>query len=199
MTGDPVACRATAQAERTQEQATAWRKARAPSRAHLRSVTPGPEDRATDQETQGSHLARLIQEAGLNNNSLAKLSGVRRESISRVVNDHARLGPRLAERLAPPLGVTVDELVTPQGPTEARLRRLEHRLRELEEDRDYLLQVVRQLVTHLDHAGLGAPRMPPAPRPNASVVRRPGVEARDGTDPAAVRQGQRRPRLSRHR
>ena len=73
-------------AERTHEQATAWRKARAPSRAHLRSVTAG-------QETQGSHLARLIQEAGLNNNSLAKLSGVRRESISRVVNDHATLGP----------------------------------------------------------------------------------------------------------
>ena len=186
-------------AERTHEQATAWRKDRAPSRAHLRSVTPGQEPRAAGQETQGSHLARLIQEAGLNNNSLAKLSGVRRESISRVVNDHARLGPRLAERLAPPLGVTVDELVAPQGPTEDRLRRLERRLRELEDDRDYLLQVVRQLVTHLDHAGLGAPRMPPAPRPNASVVRQPGVEARDGTDPAGVRQGQRRPRLSRHR
>jgi plasmid maintenance system antidote protein VapI len=187
------------QAERTEAQAAAWRKAREPSRAHLRSVTPGPEGRAAGQETQGSHLARLIQEAGLNNNSLAKLSGVRRESISRVVNDHARLGPRLAERLAAPLGVTVDELVAPQGPTEPRLRRLERRLRELEEDRDYLLHVVRQLITHLDHAGLGAPRIPPAPRPTASVVRRSGIEARGGTDPAAVGQGQRRPRLSRHR
>jgi plasmid maintenance system antidote protein VapI len=187
------------QAERTQEQATAWRKARAPSRAHLRSVTPGQEPGAVPRETQGAHLARLIQEAGLNNNSLAKLSGVRRESISRVVNDHARLGPRLAERLAPPLGVTVDELVAPQGPTEARLRRVERRLRELEDDRVYLQPVLRQLVTHLDQAGLGAPRMPPAPRPGASVVRQPGVEARDGTDPADVSQGQRRPRLSRHR
>jgi plasmid maintenance system antidote protein VapI len=186
------------QAERTHEQATAWRKDRAPSRAHLRSVTSGraPRDPAAP-ETQGSHLARLIQEAGLNNNSLAKLSGVRRESISRVVNDHARLGPRLAERLAPSLGVTVDELVAPQGPTEVRLRRLELRLRELEDDRDYLLQVVRQLVTHLDHVGLGAPRIPPAPRPNASVARPPGVEP--DAETAVAEPGRRRPRLSRHR
>ena len=185
------------QAERTHEQATAWRKHRAPSRAHLRSVTPGQEPRAAGQDTQGSYLARLIQEAGLNNNSLAKLSGVRRESISRVVNDHARLGPRLAERIAPPLGVTVDELVAPQGRTEGPLRRLEHRLRELEDDRDYLLQVVRQLVTHLDHVGLGAPRIPPAPRPNASVARPPGVEP--DAETAVAEPGRRRPRLSRHR
>jgi plasmid maintenance system antidote protein VapI len=157
---------------------------------------PGQEPRAAGQETQGGHLARLIQEAGLNNNSLAKLSGVRRESISRVVNDHARLGPRLAERVAPPLGVTVDELVAPQGP-EARLRRLERRLRELEDDRDYLLQVVRKLVTHLDHAGLGAPRMPPMPRPNASVARPPGAEP--DAESAVAEPGRRRPRLSRHR
>src|SRR5262245_26861349 len=119
-------------------------------------------------ETQGDHLARLIQEAGLNNNRLAKLSGVRRESISRVVNDHAGLGPTLAKRLAPPLGVTVDELVVPLEREVESRRRLELRLRELEEDRDYLLQVVRQLLLHLEQAGVGAPHIPAEPRSVAS-------------------------------
>ena len=188
-----------ARAQRSVEQAASWQKDRAPSRAHLRSVTSRRDPRvAAGPETQGRRLARLIQEAGLNNNSVAKLSGVRRESISRIVNDHARLSPSLAERLAPALGVTVDELVVPLDQHDAAVRRLEHRVRELEEDRDYLLQVVRQLVTHLDHAGLGAPRMPPAPRSSVSIARPLGAEAGDDTVLDAE-PGRRRPRLSRHR
>jgi plasmid maintenance system antidote protein VapI len=188
-----------ARAQRSVEQAASWQKDRAPSRAHLRSVTSRQEPRvAAGEETQGRHLARLIQEAGLNNNSVAKLSGVRRESVSRIVNDHARLGPKLAERLAPALGVTVDELVVPLDQHDAAVRRLDHRVLELEEDRDYLLLVVRQLVTHLDHAGLGAPRMPPAPRSSVSIARPLGAEAGEENVPGAE-PGQRRPRLSRHR
>ena len=184
--------------EERDERITSGRKRVPPAGAPRRRVTrPRAVEAPVVAETQGEHLARLIHDAGLNNNTLAKLAGVRRESISRVVHDHARLGPRLAERIAPPLGVTVDELVAPQGRTEGPLRRLEHRLRELEDDRDYLLQVVRQLVTHLDHAGLGAPRMPPAPRPNASVARPPGAEP--DAETTIAEPGRRRPRLSRHR
>jgi plasmid maintenance system antidote protein VapI len=188
-----------ARVQRSVDHAASWQKNRAPTQAHLRSVTSRQEPRvAAGQETQGRHLARLIQKAGLNNNSVAKLSGVRRESISRIVNDHARLGPRLAERLAPALGVTVDDLVVPLDQHDAALRRLEGRVRELEEDRDYLLQAVRQLVTHLDHAGLGAPRMPPAPRSSASIARPLGAEVGQETVLDAE-PGRRRPRLSRHR
>jgi len=149
--------------------------------------------------SQGDHLARLIQEAGLNNNALAKLSGVRRESISRVVNNHVALGPRLAEQLAPPLGVTVDELIVPRERAVESSRGLELRLRELEEDRDYLLQALRQLLAHLDKAGIGAPHVPAPPRSVASGALAPGLTARDGTDELDVLPGQRRPKLRRHR
>lgn len=152
----------------------------------------------TPAETQGSHLARLIQEAGLNNNKLATLAGVRRETISRVVNDHAGLGPTLAQRLAPPLGVTVDELVVPREPQVGPQRSVELRLGELEEDRDYLLQVVRELLAHLEKMGIGAPPIPPRPRSGVSV-RAPGRTAQDGTDAVEVAAGQRRPRMRRHR
>ena len=150
------------------------------------------------QESQGNHLARLIQEAGLNNNRLAELSGVRRESISRVVNDHAGLGPSLAKRLAPPLGVTVEELVVPRAREPEARRDLEGRLRELEEDRDYLLQVVRALLDHLDKMGVSAPHIPPPPRLGPSA-RAPGRAAQDGTEVDEIAPGQRRPRLRRHR
>ena len=150
--------------------------------------------------SQGSHLARLIQDAGLNNNKLAALAGVRRESISRVVNDHAALGPRLAERLAPPLGVTVEELVIPRAPEPQPQpqRDLELRVRALEEDREYLLEVVRQLLAHLEKMGVGAPHIPAPPRSSASV-RAPGRTAQDGTELVEIAPGQRRPRLRRHR
>jgi len=140
----------------------------------------------------------LIQEAGLNNNKLAELSGVRRESISRVVNDHAGLGPTLAKRLAPPLGVTVEELVVPREPKVEPRPSVELRLRELEEDRDYLLQVVRELLAHLEKMGVGAPPIPSPPRSGVSV-RAPGRTAQDGTDGAEAAAGQRRPRMRRHR
>jgi transcriptional regulator with XRE-family HTH domain len=149
-------------------------------------------------ESQGSHLARLIHEAGLNNNKLAELSGVRRETISRVVNEHAGLGPSLAKRLAPPLGVTVEELVVPREPEVEPRRSLELRLRELEEDRDYLLDVVRQLLAHLEKMGVGAPHIPSQPRAGA-FVRAPGRTAQDGMEMAEIEPGQRRPRLRRHR
>lgn len=188
------------QAQPSHEQTTAQRKDRARSRGHLRSVTPGRVTEApADQDTQGRHLSRLIQEAGLDNSSLAKLAGVRRESISRVVNDHARLGPRLAERLGPPLGVTVDELVVPPDPQHAAVSRLDRRIRELEEDRDYLLHVIRQLLAHLDTAGVGTPHIPAAPRSTDAFVRARGLTAQDGADLVDVPAGQRRPRLRRHR
>ena len=106
-----------ARVEERDERITSGRKRVPPARAPRRRATRPRAVEApvvAETETQGTHLARLIHEAGLNNNTLAKLSGVRRESISRVVNDHAGLGPKLAGRLAPPLGVTVDELVVPR-------------------------------------------------------------------------------------
>jgi transcriptional regulator with XRE-family HTH domain len=161
-------------------------------------MRPRAEAEAIPALSQGSHLARLIQEAGLNNNKLAELSGVRRESISRVVNDHAGLGPTLAKRLAPPLGVSVDELVVPREPKVEPRHSVALRLRELEEDRDYLLQVVRELLAHLEKMGVGAPPIPSPPRSGVSV-RTPGRTAQDGTDGVEVAAGQRRPRMRRHR
>ncbi|HET6682258.1 MAG TPA: helix-turn-helix transcriptional regulator [Gaiella sp.] len=149
-------------------------------------------------ETQGSHLARLIQQAGLNNNKLATLAGVRRETISRVVNDHAGLGATLAKRLAPPLGVTIEELVVSREAEVEPRRSLELRLRELEEDRDYLLQVVRELLAHLEKMGVGAPHIPSPPRSSVSV-RAPGRTAQDGSESLEVAPGQRRPQMRRHR
>lgn len=151
------------------------------------------------QESQGGRLARLTREAGLTDNELAGLSGVRRGSIRRIVNDHAGLGPTLAKRLAPPLGVTVEELLVGRDPEVEARRGLERRLRELEEDRDYLLDVVRQLLAHLEKAGVGAPHVPAAPRSAASVARAPGFAAQDGTERVEVAPGQRRPQLRRHR
>ena len=195
-----LACGAMGRAERSHESTTSARPERPARRAHLRSVTPRRGARETvGEESQGGHLARLIREAGLNNNTLAKVSGVRRESISRVVNDHAGLGPRLAERIAPPLGVTVDELVLPRTQPVASRRSLELRLRELEDDRDYLLYVVRQLLIHLDNAGVGAPHVPAAPRSVGPVGLPPGVAAREGAAKVEAPAGQRRPRLPRHR
>ena len=190
-----------ARVEERDERIAAGRNRVPPPRAPRRRVTRPRAIEASivaETETQGKHLARLIHEAGLNNNMLAKLSGVRRESISRVVNDHAGLGPKLAERLAPPLGVTTDELVVPRRREPEPRAGLELRLRELEEDRDYLLQVVRELLAHLEKMGVGAPHIPSPPRSSTSV-RAPGRTAQDGTESLEIAPGQRRPQMRRHR
>jgi len=78
--------------EERDERITSGRKRVPPAGAPRRRVTrPRAVEAPVVAETQGEHLARLIHDAGLNNNTLAKLAGVRRESISRVVNDHAGL------------------------------------------------------------------------------------------------------------
>ena len=185
--------------EERDERITSGRKRIPPAREPRRGVTrPRAVEAPVVAETQGEHLARLIHDAGLNNNTLAKLAGVRRESISRVVNDHAGLGPKLAEHLAPPLGVTVDELVVPPRREPQPRAGLELRVRELEEDRDYLLQVVRELLAHLEKMGVGAPHIPPPPRSSTSV-RAPGRTAQDGTESLEIAPGQRRPQMRRHR
>jgi len=188
-----------ARVEESDERITSGRKRVPPAGAPRRRVTrPRAVEAPVVAETQGEHLARLIHDAGLNNNTLAKLAGVRRESISRVVNDHAGLGPKLAGHLAPPLGVTVDELVVPPRREPQPRAGLELRLRELEEDRDYLLQVVRELLAHLEKMGVGAPHIPPPPRSSTSV-RAPGRTAQDGTESLEIAPGQRRPQMRRHR
>ena len=181
--------------EERDERITSGRKRIPAAREPRRGVTrPRAVEAPVVAETQGEHLARLIHDAGLNNNTLAKLAGVRRESISRVVNDHAGLGPKLAG----PLGVTVDELVVPPRREPQPRAGLELRLRELEEDRDYLLQVVRELLAHLEKMGVGAPHIPPPPRSSTSV-RAPGRTAQDGTESLEIAPGQRRPQMRRHR
>jgi hypothetical protein len=94
--------------------------------------------------------------------------------------------------------MTVEELVVPREPKLEPRRSLELRLRELEEDRDYLLQVVRELLAHLEKMGVGAPHIPPPPRSSTSV-RAPGRTAQDGTESLEVAPGQRRPQMRRHR
>ena len=181
--------------ERSASRRTKAAAGRTPTR---RAAQPRAAPEGASAEGQGSHLARLIREAGLNNNKLAERAGVRRETISRVVNGHVGLGPSLARRLAPPLGVTVDELVVPREAEVEPRRSPELRLRELEEDRDYLLQVVRELLAHLEKMGVGAPPIPSPPRSGA-FVRAPGRTAQDGADAVDVAAGQRRPRMRRHR
>lgn len=97
-----------------------------------------------EELSPGDRLAELINEAGLNQTTLAKASGVWRETINRLVNDRHNMDEETAEALAPHLRVSPEYLLSLKAADVANRRELGRHLRSLEVEVVFLRELVHE-------------------------------------------------------
>jgi transcriptional regulator with XRE-family HTH domain len=101
-------------------------------------------------------LPALLQERGLTQEQLAKITGIRRTDINALARGRLDAGPRRLAALADALDVTVFDLGAPAAAARSEEARVLDRLRALEEADGRLLHLIAELTSRVEALELRA-------------------------------------------